>query len=161
METTASSDIIEIHETNRKLEVSLTRQMLVRMVIVDVLNIIDFIVIAPFTVYDLFIFPEPILISGDIFYILSLMMFLFAIKYKHGYCLGMGAVCQVAGFALKIGGYLYADNPKVKLVTSIMISVMILFVIVPCTTFYYWRKIDVHSWLNKFDEDLKIVDIAS
>lgn len=83
-------------------------------------------------------------------------MLVFAIKFKHGYCLLMGAICQLAAFALKIGGYLYADNEAVKIVTIIMLIVMTAFTLVPFGVFKYWYKIEDSAWLNKFDKDLKM-----
>lgn len=50
------------------------------------------------------------MLSADIFYTLSLMLLMFGIKFRHGYCLGMSTIFQVAAFALKVGGYYYADN---------------------------------------------------
>ena len=112
LDTTASSQVSTDTAImiNHQISKDIKKKMLNKLMLLFVLNIIDLTIVAFFCCYDIIVLPEPILVSADIFYVLSLILLLFAIKFKHGYCLGMAMVCQVAAFGLKIGGYLYSDD---------------------------------------------------
>lgn len=156
LNTTSTSQISETQQFNAQFRKDMVKRMLNRLMILFVLNIIDLAIIAFFCCYDILVLPEPILVSADIFYVLSLILLLFAIKFKHGYCLGMSILCQLAAFGLKIGGFMYSEDRAVKIVTLIMMLVMAGFTIVPISVARFWNKVDEQHWTEKFDKDIKM-----
>lgn len=146
---------------NPQVSKDMKKGMLNKLMLLFVLNIIDLTIVAFFCCYDIIVLPEPILVSADIFYVLSLIMLLFAIKFKHGLCLGMAIICQVAAFGLKIGGYMYSEDETVKIVTLIMMVVMAAFTLVPFGVSKFWTKVDSESWAEKFDKDMKMRNYKS
>ena len=156
LDTTTSSNTSEIHIAPARPSKDALKDALNKLMLLFVLNVVDLAVVAFFCCYDVLVLPEPMLVSADVFYVLSLLMLLFAIKFKHALCLGMAAVCQVAAFGLKVAGYVYAEDEGVRLVTLAMALVMAAFTLVPLGVARLWRKVDEDSWVEKFDKELKM-----
>lgn len=156
LDSTSSTQQSEEMALTKKSDRQRTKAILNRLMFLFVMNLLDIVFLAFFMTYNIIVRPGSYLLGGDVVYGLSLVLLIFAIKWKNRKCLNVAAICQICAIVLKFAGIYNQEQKDSEAITFISLSVFVAFTVVPSQISRYWYKVDTQDWLMKFDKETKV-----